>query len=301
MSRTLQELTFKDNFLFAATMLESENCKLVLERILEREIERVEINAEKSIIFHPEYRGIRLDVYGKDENNTRYNVEMQVRSQKVERRARYYHSQMDMELIGTGVDYEELPETFVIFICDFDPIGSGKYRYSIKSVIMEEKDRPYRDGVHTILLSTKGRNKDEVPPELVSFLEFVEADLSKSMEDFHDPLVKQLQTSIQRIKANREMGERFMTLEELIKEERKEAKKEGLLEGRIKGRNEAKSEAILILLENNSAVASDLSMDLKCDISSVTDEACLNELLLIAGTAKSIKEIQSIINSYTNQ
>ena len=85
MSRTLQELTFKDNFLFAATMLESENCKLVLERILEREIERVEINAEKSIIFHPEYRGIRLDVYGKDENNTRYNVEMQVRSQKVER------------------------------------------------------------------------------------------------------------------------------------------------------------------------------------------------------------------------
>ena len=219
MSRTLQELTFKDNFLFAATMLESENCKLVLERILEREIERVEINAEKSIIFHPEYHGIRLDVYGKDENNTRYNVEMQVRSQKVERRARYYHSQMDMELIGTGVDYEELPETFVIFICDFDPIGSGKYRYSIKSVIMEEKDIPYKDGVHTILLSTKGRNKDEVPPELVSFLEFVEADLSKSMEDFHDPLVKQLQTSIQRIKANREMGERFMTLEELIKEE----------------------------------------------------------------------------------
>ena len=62
MSRTLQELTFKDNFLFAATMLESENCKLVLERILEREIERVEINAEKSIIFHPEYHGIRLDV-----------------------------------------------------------------------------------------------------------------------------------------------------------------------------------------------------------------------------------------------
>ena len=71
---------------------------------------------------------------------------------------------MDMELIGTGVDYEELPETFVIFICDFDSIGSGKYRYSVKSVIMEEKDIPYKDGVHTILLSTKGRNKDEVPP-----------------------------------------------------------------------------------------------------------------------------------------
>ena len=38
----------------------------------------VEISKEKSIVYHPEYKGVRLDVYAKDENHTRYNVEMQV-------------------------------------------------------------------------------------------------------------------------------------------------------------------------------------------------------------------------------
>ena len=52
--RPLQELTFKDNFLFAATLLDPENCRLVLERILEIPIERVEVSKEKSIVYHPE-------------------------------------------------------------------------------------------------------------------------------------------------------------------------------------------------------------------------------------------------------
>ena len=52
--RSLQELTFKDNFLFAATLLDPENCRLVLERILEIPIERVEVSKEKSIVYHPE-------------------------------------------------------------------------------------------------------------------------------------------------------------------------------------------------------------------------------------------------------
>lgn len=36
------------------------------------------------------------------------------------KRARYYHSQIDMELLRSGTDY-------VIFICDFDPFGEAKY------------------------------------------------------------------------------------------------------------------------------------------------------------------------------
>ena len=49
-----------------------------LERVLEIPIARVEVSREKSIVYHPEYKGIRLDVYAKDEKHTRYNVEMQV-------------------------------------------------------------------------------------------------------------------------------------------------------------------------------------------------------------------------------
>ena len=49
-----------------------------LEMVLGFPIARVEISKEKSVVYHPEYKGVRLDVYAKDENNTRYNIEMQV-------------------------------------------------------------------------------------------------------------------------------------------------------------------------------------------------------------------------------
>ena len=37
-----------------------------------------------------------------------------------------------MEMLLAGEDYAELPNTYVIFICDFDPIGEGKYRYTLR-------------------------------------------------------------------------------------------------------------------------------------------------------------------------
>ena len=53
----LKELTIKDNFMFGAVMMDEENCKGLLERVLEIPIERVEVSREKSIVYHPEYKG----------------------------------------------------------------------------------------------------------------------------------------------------------------------------------------------------------------------------------------------------
>ena len=75
--KTLQELTLKDNFMFGAVMSEEANCRRLLELILGFPIARIEVSKERSITYHPEYKGVRLDVYAADENNTRYNVEMQ--------------------------------------------------------------------------------------------------------------------------------------------------------------------------------------------------------------------------------
>lgn len=81
--------------------------------------------------YHSEYHGVRLDVYAADANRTRFNVEMQVTLQKfLPKRSRYYHDQIDMDALLTGDSYENLPDTYVIFICDFDPFGDGLYRYS---------------------------------------------------------------------------------------------------------------------------------------------------------------------------
>ena len=78
MGKTLQELTIADNFMFGAVMTIPDNCRRMLELSLDISVGSVEINTEKSFLYHPEYKGVRLDVYAKDENNTHYDVEMQV-------------------------------------------------------------------------------------------------------------------------------------------------------------------------------------------------------------------------------
>ncbi len=66
MKKQLKNLTIKDNFMFAAVMLDEENCKGFLERALQIKIDRVEVSTEKNIVYHPEYKGVRLDVYAKE-------------------------------------------------------------------------------------------------------------------------------------------------------------------------------------------------------------------------------------------
>ncbi len=245
--RCLSDLTIKNDFMFGAVMINPENCKEFLERALEIEIDRVDVSREKSMVYHPDYKGIRLDVYAKDENNTCYNVEMQMtKKPALGRRSRYYQSQMDMDILLSGreyaelpdsfvificdfdpfgerkyrytfqmqckesnqtpledgrriVEYAELPDSFVIFICDFDPFGERKYRYTFQMQCKESNQTPLEDGRRIVFLSTCGENEDEISKELLAFLKFVKADLKES----------------------REMEERFMTLEEMLKDERK--------------------------------------------------------------------------------
>ncbi len=185
--KTLQELTLKDNFMFGAVMSEEANCKRLLELILGFPIARIEVGKERSITYHPEYKGVRLDVYAADENNTRYNVEMQAAAEiALGKRSRYYHSQIDMELLQSGSSYSDLPDSYVIFICDFDPFGERKYRYSFIPSCQESPTARLKDGSCTIFLNTKGENPDEIPGELRSFLEYVSADLEASARDFGD-------------------------------------------------------------------------------------------------------------------
>ena len=220
-SKKLKDLTIRDNFMFAAVMMDAGNCKHFLEMVLGIKIERIEISYEKSIIYNPEFKGIRLDVYVRDEKNTCYDVEMQVVKQELGKRVRYYHSQMDMELLLRGHSYEELPDSFVIFICDFDPFGEKKYQYTFENRCIEDLELSVRDGTKSIFLSTEGKNAEEVTGELVKFLEFVKEDKCDITQDYKDTFVKQLQDSLQRVKQNREMERQYMLLEDLLKEERK--------------------------------------------------------------------------------
>lgn len=278
--KTLQELTIKDNFMFAAVMLEPDNAKGLLELVLGIEVDYVEISQEKSIVYNPEYRGVRLDVYIKDNKGTHFNVEMQAVSQPLVKRERYYHSQMDMELLVRGTDYENLPDGYVIFICDFDPLGMGKYRYSIRKRVDENPDYNYPDGSYTVFLSTVGRNEGQVPEALVKFLKFVAAKPESSNDDFDDKYVKQLQYSVEKIKTSRDMEGRFMLFEEMMKNEYKA--------GHEDGKVEAKIEYIIQLLNARFTVPDTLPER----ISRITDENVLSKLHIDAAVSASIEDFE---------
>lgn len=276
--KRLQDLTIKDNFMFAAVMMQEENCRIFLEMALGFQIKRVEVSYEKSIIYNPEYKGVRLDVFASDEKNTHYNVEMQVVRQHPGKRSRYYHSQMDMELLVSGTPYELLSDVYVIFICDYDPFGREKYRYTFNAKCEEDTGLSMEDGSHSVFLSTKGKNELEVPEELVKFLRFVESDLENSTNDYEDEFVARLQASIRHIKESRKMGERYMIFEEMLREEFTQGKEEGVIEAMVS--------MIIELLET----LGDIPDELRNSIIAEKDISTLKRLHILAAKAESIDE-----------
>ena len=275
--KKLQELTIKDNFMFGAVMAGEENCRRFLELVLEMPIERVEMIKEKSLSYHPEYKGVRLDIYAKDWKNTRYNVEMQVKkTTDLGKRSSFYHSQMDMEMLASGRPYTELADSFVIFLCDFDPFGENRYRYTFQNICKESKALYLGDGKVTMFLSTKGRNEGEVPQALVKFLTYMGADLEESQQDFQDELVKRFQQSVSRVKTSREMEEKFMVLEEMLREERRE--------GRVQG----KAEEIISFLTDLGFVPEELSQKILKE----KDLSLLSGYLKLAARAESLEQFR---------
>lgn len=278
--KKLQDLTIRDNFMFAAVMMQEDNCKQFLEMVLGIEIERIEVSYEKSIIYNPECKGVRLDVFAKDEYNICYDVEMQIEKDHLGKRTRYYHSHMDMELLESGSDYEKLPGSFVIFVCNFDPFGKKKYCYTFENRCLEDLELSLGDESRSIFLSTKGENSSMIPGELLEFLKFVEKDTSSNDMKTENLFVKQIQRTIRSIKESREMECRYRFQGDMLYREYR------------RGKLESAKESILELLEELGLVPDSM----KERIMSEKDIDVLKEMLKIAARVESLEQFEERIS-----
>lgn len=286
--RRLADLTIRDNFMFAAVMTDKENCRKFLKMAIGIDVKDVEASYEKSFMYHPEYKGVRLDVMATGEDNTLYNIEIQVENRHIEKRSRYYHSQMDMNMLLSGSRYETMPDTYVIFVCDYDPVGEKKYRYTFRHMCNEAPLYELKDGSHTVFLSTTGENDEEEPEELVKFLKFVRADLKDSMDDFGDEYVSRLQESVIEVKESREMEVKYMLLEEMLRDEHTAGVEEGIARGIELGHSKGMSESIIAILSGFDTV----SEELKERIMSENDISKLSKMVKFAARAESIEEFE---------
>lgn len=221
--KSFSELEFSDAFMFAATMEDEEICRGVLERVLGIPIKKVHVRTEQTLLVNSDYRGIRMDVFADDEEGTVYNVEMQTTDKKnLPKRSRVYQGQLDMAALRPGDDFGKLPRTFIIFICTFDPVGAGLYRYTY-DMRCRETGESLEDGTFRVFLNTKGRNREGVSPELVRFLTYVE-DSSCGKEGNEDLLIEQIERRITSLKRDRGKEVSYMLFGEMLDDERKEGR-----------------------------------------------------------------------------
>ncbi|OUN21462.1 Rpn family recombination-promoting nuclease/putative transposase [Blautia sp. An81] len=237
----LKDLTLLDRFLFSETIEDPKNLQIILEIILGRDIILKYLpQPEKEQKKSPLYRHIRVDVWSEDIYNTVYDVEVQKENTKnLPHRSRFYQSIIDSKLLKPGErNFNQLKDVYVIIIAPFDLFGYRKYQYTFEMRCREVPELAMEDGAIRIFLNTHGENPEEVNPELVELLDYMEHTNQNISVPYSSSRVRELQNSVNTIVENEEVGVRFMQAWEELALEREKGLEEGLAKGLEKGLKE---------------------------------------------------------------
>ena len=261
-----QSLTLADDFLFGKIMSDPELCKEMIDRIFPSlKIGDIEvIQTQKRIKNALHIRGIQLDLFANTNDRRVFDFEIQTTSRLDQfKRTRAYHIAIGFDglklanLKQSGF-YDDLPETFVVFICTFDPFGKGRHVYSFENYCTEDREIKLNDGGYTVFLNTDGTMND-ISPRLQRFLDYIAGrNASKN-----DRFIRTLNTKLKEAKENVTWRREYMLLlsreAEKFAEGRIEGRAEGRIEGRAEGRIEGRAEGrIEGIDENRKDVAADM-------------------------------------------
>ena len=232
MIKNFDELTIQDNFLFQYVMQDKELCKHLIERILGIKIERIEMPVvEKTIGNGLLSKSIRLDVYVKDNEERVYDIEMQCTNEGqllLAKRARYYQSMMDSELLLKGRSYVELNPSFVIFICTFDPFKYGLPMYTFTHCCKQDNTIKLSDEATHVFLNAKAAGKAE-DADIAAFLDYVDGNLTDNR------FAQRMDSRVKAIKALEPVRRDYMLLRDELLKMKKDGVKEGIEIGKEKG------------------------------------------------------------------
>ncbi len=179
--KTFDDLTIADDFMFCKVMQDEELCKTFLELILGEEIGKIkELSTQKAIINNSESKSVRLDILVKDETGKLFNVEMQVINQhNIAKRMRYYQSAIDVSCLDKGSFYDDLNDTYIIFICMFDYFKNGESLYQFENICTKNPNLYLQDGVKKIIINVDAVENTE-NEDLKAFLEYMKTGVSNS-------------------------------------------------------------------------------------------------------------------------
>ena len=107
-------------------------------------------------------RSITIDIYAVDGNDKAYDVEVQRASEGADpHRARFHSSMVDTKMLKAGQEFNEIHDSYVIFITASDIVGAGRSLYHVNRII-EETGTYFGDGSHIIYVN--GSYNDDNDP-----------------------------------------------------------------------------------------------------------------------------------------
>ena len=227
-SKNFEDLTFHDDFMFGKTMEDKDLCRDVLECLLQRSVGELEdITPQREFRYTKDGKPIRLDIYTGDET-TVYDAEMQnLNNKKIEslalpKRMRFYQASIDTDHLQKNQFYKTLPDSIILFICTFDPLGLGLSTYTFRECCKEADGLELGDGTTKILFNSTYKGKD-IPENLRSLYNYIESGI------ITDDLTHRIDTAVQTGRYREQwrseyMKERAMIMD--ILEETEQAKQE---------------------------------------------------------------------------
>lgn len=122
-------------------------------------------------------------------------------------RIRFYHAIIDSRSLKSGEDFGKLKRVYVIFICNYDPFGYDRVKYTIRNMCVEEPEMPYDDGAQTIVLYTKGTKGDDISEEFRQFLNYME---NTTQTNAVNDTLKDIQKMVDIVKRDGEVSLSYM-------------------------------------------------------------------------------------------
>lgn len=176
--KNYEELTIRDPFMFGKISSKPENRKLILDSLLQIDLKEQSGEIEKHLQTYKSAKYVRLDLLAEDESGTIYDAEMQnkskdrLRQEELPQRSRYYQSILDTAFFDSGKDYINLPETYIAFICTFDPFGKNLPIYTFEIKCLETDIPEYNEKTHKIFFNTTADLK-KLPQDMKNMLEYI--------------------------------------------------------------------------------------------------------------------------------
>ena len=229
MTKKIEDLTFFDDGMFQAVMHEPGISEKVIENLLHVKVEKIVYpELEKPIKPFYSTKGVRLDVYLKDEDKI-IDVEMQTYKQDaIGKRTRYYQSMIDIDSLMKGQDYSELLDSYVLFICNYDPFakekdaGFGLPCYTFKNTCTENPTVPLDDKSIKVIYNASAYQTVE-DKKVRDFLQFVMTNKPNENE-----LSQELSETVSRLKDDDEFRKDYAAMNLHDRDIKKAAKEEGI-------------------------------------------------------------------------